>query len=96
MKTKYKYIHFEEEQNPGRKTTKWNCLNSNSGNLLGYVEWYGAWRQYTFSTYSPAFSYEYINIILNKGCLDDISDFLDQLNKAQRSKWKSKGGSWCH
>lgn len=85
MKTHYKYIHFREIPNPGKKTTRWECFNTNSNWPLGEVEWYGAWRQYIFETSGE--------IILNKGCLDDISDFLDQLNKLQRGKWKSKDGS---
>ncbi len=85
MKTHYQYIHFEETPNPGKKTTTWDCVNTKSNGFLGYVYWYGAWRQYIIE-------YE-LETICNKGCLDDIADFLDQLNKAQRGKWKSKSGS---
>ncbi len=84
MKTKYKYIHFEETPNPNKKTSVWYCLNTKSNYDLGLVRWYGAWRQYTFEPSETT--------VFNKGCLDDISDFLDQLNKAQRGKWKSKNG----
>jgi hypothetical protein len=92
MKTHYKYLHFRETPNPGRKTTKWDVMNTNEGDHLGYIYWYGAWRQYVFSPFLTQMA-PYDSIILNNGCLDDIGDFLNQLNKAQRGKWKSKDGS---
>ena len=92
MKTKYQYIHFEETPNLGKKTSKWECMNSKSKYTLGWVYWYGAWRQYVFEPWVSPSTSIYEGEIFNKGCLDDISDFLDQLNKNQRGKWKSKDG----
>ncbi len=77
MKTKYKWIRFEELPNPRKKTTKWKCINT-SDEELGEVYWLNHWRQYVY--YSTGWN-EY-----NNGCLTDIADFLTQLNKKQRGK----------
>jgi len=69
VKTKYKYISFEKiEDKP--KTSVWVCL-SKYNIPLGKIKWYPAWRQYCFLTDDL--------IVLSKGCLDDISDFIRQL-----------------
>ena len=91
MKTHYKYIHFVEVPNTsGTVTTKWLCYNTKDNDELCEVRWSGAWRQYVtrFTSYHIMSYLEF-----SKGCHDDISNFLDQLNKTQRGKWKSKDGS---
>lgn len=90
MKTHYKYIHFEERPNPGKRTSKWNCLNNNDGDELCEIRWSGGWRQYVtrFTAFHCMSYYEF-----NADCLTDLADFLSQLNKLQRGKWKSKDGS---
>ena len=70
-----KYIHFELYSDSG-KTQRWLCRNKSSQFTLGYIQWYGAWRQYTFM---PVEGSEY-----NNGCLDAISSFLARLNKEKR------------
>ncbi len=69
-KTKYKFIHFVEiKRNP--KTEVYSCLNNSSGDELGIVKWYPAWRQYCF--------FSAFDIVFNAGCLDDITHFMDQM-----------------
>ena len=67
MKTKYKFIHFVEF-----KDGLWLCKNNKSNDELGYLEFYSRWKQWTFRATAMA--------VFNSTCLDDISDFLKQLN----------------
>ncbi len=83
MKTKYKYIHFEEVDSTGKKTSVWQCANNKSFSYLGIVKWYGPWRQYCF------FPFE--NTIFNKGCLEDINDFITQLMDERNVKKETNG-----
>ncbi len=78
MKTNYKYIHFSQLKTPpGKKTSAWAC-HSSGPFPLGYVKWYGPWRQYCFYVDGhPVFS---------GGCLADIQDFLSQANKQHREQ----------
>ena len=69
MKTKYKYIHFEEVG----EVAGWLCLNNKSNDLLGTVTYYTQWQQYVIQ-----FERE---CIFNNQCLLDIADFLKQLKK---------------
>ena len=73
MKTEYEYIEFSPLVATG-KTSKWLCRNRNDGDsgALGEVKWYGAWRQYC---YFPT-----VQAVYSSGCLNDIMDFLKQLN----------------
>ena len=75
MKTKYAHIHFvviEEKL----KTKVWACRNNKTGFGLGQVYWYGPWRKYCIRFSEEA--------VFDPGCLRDIVDFMDQLNKAQK------------
>lgn len=65
------------------KTTVWLVVNNKSGSLLGGIEWYSHWRQYIFETYDHR--------VFNNSCLNDISQFLTELNTNQR-KPKPTGG----
>ena len=72
MKTLYKYISFKLiEQKP--KTQVYLCLNNKSQGELGLIKWYPSWRQYC---YFPT-----VQAVYSSGCLNDIDDFLMQLNK---------------
>ena len=75
MKTIYKYINFVEVESKG-KTSVWMCL-SKDAYKLGEVKWYGPWRQYCFF---PE------NAIFNKGCLEDVNDFIKQLMDLRKNK----------
>ncbi len=67
---KYEHIHFIEiEQKP--KTKVYSCRNNKSNAELGIVKWFPSWRQYCF--------YSTTDIILSKGCLKDIQNFIEQL-----------------
>ena len=69
MKTKYKYIYFERSI-PGI----WVCRDKSSQDVLGCVEYNKPWKQH-------AIEFEEIAIFNNQR-LNDIADFLTQLNKS--------------
>jgi len=68
----YKYISFVESgQKP--KTKVYQCINNTHQTVLGLVRWHPAWRQYCYFTL--------IEAVYSSGCLNDITDFLNTLNK---------------
>ena len=71
MKNRYKFINFDAV---GEMNTcpLYACRNNKSGDAIGYVEWYPAWRQWVFNP-------EGTNIILSVSCMADIADFIGQL-----------------
>lgn len=72
MRTEYVYLTFVKVESTS-KTEKYMCLNKKSGGQLGEVKWYGAWRQYCY--------FPLVQAIYSSGCLNDIADFLNQLNR---------------
>jgi len=73
MKTKYKFIHFEEiPYLQTGKTKHYDCLNNRTNDSLGIVEWERGWRQYIFNPSSTS-------VIFSVGCMLDIIDFIKQL-----------------
>lgn len=85
------YLRFVEEPNPERKTRKWRVEAKSSGGILGRIAWWGAWRQFVFAPH--------IDTVFNKGCLNDISAFLDdalvawRYEKELEREWMRTGGS---
>ncbi|MHA1470841.1 MAG: hypothetical protein ACTSSP_09815 [Candidatus Asgardarchaeia archaeon] len=81
MKVKNEYINFVEiEKKP--KTKVYSCKSNSNGDELGRVQWYAPWRQYVFS---PILKIVMADVVVfNKGCLDDIGDFIGQLNVAHK------------
>lgn len=79
LKTKYKFVYFEEMEwlNTG-KTKHYDCKNIKSNYSLGMVEWERGWRQYVFSPNGS-------DVIFSTGCLLDIIDFIKQLKATQSS-----------
>jgi len=59
-----------------RKTKIFEITSVSSGIPLGYIKWYGKWRQYTF--------YPEPKTIFNKECLKDIEDYLTDINKEHK------------
>lgn len=67
MSITHSYLRFIEQDNGTKKTKLWNVVAASSGALLGTVEWYGPWRQYTLRS---SFT------IFNADCLDEVASFL--------------------
>jgi len=56
-----------------RKTHRWGISSTRSGDLLGIVDWYNPWRQYTFEpVVSSIFDGEYLIAIA--GFLKEIME----------------------
>lgn len=66
-----KYIDFEEINLPNGKKEVY-LANKKSGEILGEINYYSAWRQYTFKPYSDT--------VYSFDCLDTISQALKELN----------------
>jgi hypothetical protein len=81
MKTKYQYINFvllEKKE----KTSIYQIRNNNHGHQLGIIKWHSPWRQYCFWPYSGT--------VFNKGCLDNINHFIDQLMDERKNQKLTK------
>lgn len=77
MRTEYQYLVFVQKESSG-KTTKWDCWNKKSreevgSNPLGEVKWHSSWRQYCY--------FPLVQAVYSSGCLNDISDFINELNR---------------
>jgi hypothetical protein len=76
MKTKYKYVYFEKTRGFIRADELWECVNRRDGDILANVFWYEVWNTHVVSFARSA--------VFSADCLDDISHFLNQLNKKGR------------
>lgn len=72
-----KYMRFELS---GRKprTLVWNVCSVTTSAKLGYVAWFGRWRNYAF------FPDE--SLVFDKNCLREIADFIERKNQEHRQK----------
>ena len=66
-KTKYKYIHFEENLDDNT----WWCVNTKANEYIGLVDYYKPWGQYCF--------YPERVTVFSQNCLKDIIDFMKRL-----------------
>lgn len=67
----YKFINMRLIRH-APKTEVYGIYNNRSGNLLGEIKWYGAWRSYCCHLKDAIF---------NIACLDDLKDFIQELKK---------------
>ena len=63
----YTHVYFAVEYETS-KTTVWSCRNLKSDAVLGYVKWYGPWRQYCFV---PE-----VDTVFSRSCMVDIENFI--------------------
>lgn len=69
----YKYIKFIlVKEKP--KTKVFNCVSKEI--RIGEVRWYPRWRKYCY--------FPVDNSLYDSGCLADIQDFLDTLNREHK------------
>jgi hypothetical protein len=71
LKTKYKYISFVESNHKG---IAYDCINNRTKTVLAYIFYYKKWNEYCFSQANQG-------MIFNDGCLLDVVNFIQQLNK---------------
>jgi hypothetical protein len=69
MKTKYRFIHFEEART--LYGNGWEVKNNRTNAVLGEITYYPEWDDYVFQA-SP-------KSIFNSECLKDIIDFISHL-----------------
>lgn len=68
-----KYMVAEQNDNaPGHKTSYWSILSAKDADTLGWISWYGRWRQFAFSPATAS--------VFNNQCLIDLAAFLKKLN----------------
>ena len=87
IRHKYKFIHFKViDPMPGRKTVKIGIFsNTEPPGLLSIIKWYPSWRKYCLF-YEP----DLISnpIVMDMSCLNDIGEFLNNLNIWHKMKGK--------
>lgn len=74
---KKEYIEFDLVQQT-KKTRIYAIRNCKSQLIIGYIKWYGAWRQYCFFPESET--------VFSKGCLEDICNFIKRLMEERKLK----------
>ena len=72
MKTKYKYIEFKIKDDAFSGEEVWECRNRKK-TVLGYVGYVGRWHEWEFQP-EPMMGFTI-------ECINDIADFLRQLNE---------------
>jgi len=70
------YLKFEESTSPSGKTKVVAIESLSSGDTLGYIKWFGRWRQYTF--------FPVAETVWNVGCLDDVNAYIGKLMAERR------------
>lgn len=75
------WIHFRNLGAPeGRKTNVYDVVDS-SNRPLGVIQWYGAWRCYSF--------YPHENTLFEKNCLREIAQFCEEETERHREARQS-------
>lgn len=72
-----RYINIVKTNIENRKTPIYIIKNINNDFQLGVIKWWGAWRQYCFFPEG--------NTVFNVECLNDITDYIKDLNKKPKS-----------
>ena len=72
----YKHMEIRKNNDLG-KTSTFSVLDRR-GMLLGQIRWWPSWRQYCFFPHS--------NTVFSKGCLDDVSSFIEELMQERKKK----------
>lgn len=65
-------------------TEHWEILSRRDGGILGWVCWYGSWRQYCF------FPCE--GTVFNAGCMESLVAFLSDANAEHQERRRVKRG----
>lgn len=66
------------------KTKRFMIENKDHGIPLGLAKWYPAWRQFCF--------FPYQEIVMSAGCLQDVRNFLLDLNADHAKRMKEEKG----
>jgi hypothetical protein len=74
-----RWLRFLDVGLLGRRTRAWTVVTKDSGEALGLVDWYGAWRCYVFT---PTLEVE---TVYEQRCLRDIADFVEARTKEHKA-----------
>lgn len=69
------------------KTLVYQIRSKSNYNLLGEIKWYPQWRQYCFFPSADS--------LFNTGCLSDITDFVEDLNRQHKEKRRKEAFMTC-
>ena len=61
------------------KTKVYKVYSAYDDSELGFIRWEGRWRQYIYDT-------DHNDVIWSWECLEELKDFIIQLNKEQKEK----------
>lgn len=76
------YLRFANQRpSSSSKTWLWDVISDQGRNLLGFVQWHGAWREYCYYTQD--------GIILDAGCMQELASFCEQQTKLHNQKPKA-------
>ena len=65
----YKYFDvFAEPKDLYRKTYRYRICTRRDEDIIGWIEWYGPWRQFCLCAEA--------NTVWSAGCLQDVQDFI--------------------
>jgi len=78
LDSEYISIYEWPKPKPIKKTSLYEIRNKKSGQTIGFVKWYGAWRQYCF--------FPDRDTVWNIGCLTEINKFLAKLKEERKEK----------
>ena len=70
-----KYLEFRL-YSQATKTQIWEVCSKTRGSYLGYIRWYGPWRQYAFHPGDLT--------VWNPECLKDVCEFIRELMEDHR------------
>jgi hypothetical protein len=77
--TRTKWLRFEREDSPKRKTPVVWVYSASGDDYLGSIRWYPQWRQFCLVVEHD--SYEPLKLIYAKSCLDDITEMIEGLTR---------------
>jgi len=75
MKQHLKFEFFKDMP----KTKVYKVLSAYDESELGFIHWEVRWRQYVYDT-------DYNNVIWSWECLEELKNFIIDLNKKQKQK----------
>jgi len=85
MNSKYKYIHFAEAAGENKIVNNkpaYECRNNKTNDVLAIIFWHKPWKEYCFTQFKQS-------VIFNKSCLNDVQNFIEQLNPIKNEKRKN-------
>ncbi len=74
------WLVAEQQASRSGKTSVWRLTNRESGNVVGFVGWYGPWRRYAFQPEADT--------VFESDCLAALSEFCARKTEEHRRKVK--------